>query len=290
MVMEIQFIPERLTENLDKVKYSCLLEYCKNLNGQLVSSKVKYEDLKADKVFNTLDSGLLEELLKIEEEKFGNIRQESNIHETTNEVIKTINDYMSHGRILGETCGLPGSGKTTFTSKHFPNNYICIDAEIKKVYENYDFSNLDYNESRRRQEGLRNQIEKNITQRLINDSIIIDTLYNLKTYRQENFERIKEYNSTSICFMFDSHSQTCHERMAFRRKTSETQVYHLSSLIYFLLSFESPLSKELTPELGIDLILTINKEGTIMSGYPYENYELLKEQKIIPHKGWNYWN
>lgn len=285
MVSEIQYIPVQLTDSLDKNKYPRIIEYSHNLRKLLLRSSTDYEALKKDERFSALEGNLLEEMLSLEDEKFKMIRGKRNIFESTKAVADLYNNLIKNERVLGETCGLPGSGKSTFISKYFPLLRINYDYEWCEFY-NLHISDYDGCDDADTSKWLRERFEDTITGRLKKGSIIIDGVYNTAIVRSYNIDRIKECNSDIACFVFDADVKKCYERMQSRRKEFDYdskdkkkdlvgQVYHLSSLVYFLLSYESPISNDLSVEKGIDLALTVNIDGEITSAYPKERYDSL---------------
>jgi predicted kinase len=272
---------DSMIESLDEKEYPYLINYCRRNNenrlkeykmpdipkGQSTLNKFCYALLK-------IDDGLLNEIQKIEDEKFSIFKKEPNLDEKTQDIVNILTKYAEKNRILGETCGLPGTGKSHFVSKYFPNMSVSMDSEFMKFYDQFDKSE--------RVSGMadimiRKYVRYCITEKLKNgESMILDSVSNTKKYREDNLCEIKNYDSVML-FLFDSHCQTCYERMQNREKLSPGQVSYLSELVYFLLDFESPLNKDLTPEKGIDLILAVNTQGEIKSAYPLENYEKIKE-------------
>lgn len=285
MVSEIQYIPMQLTNLLDKNKYPNIIEYSHNLRKLLVRSSTDYEMLKKDKRFNVLEGNLFEEMLFMEDEKFKMIRGKKNIFENTQAIADSYNRLIKNERVLGETCGLPASGKSTFISKYFSHIKINYDYEWCEFYNLHssDYDNCDEikNNFEMRSKLIRDRFEDSITERFKKNSILIDGAYNTTAMRLENIKRIKEYESKVICFVFDADIKKCYERMENRRiefnnesknKDSVEQVYHLSSLVYFLLNYKSPINNDLCVENGIDLALAVNIDGEITSAYPKEKY------------------
>ena len=272
----LEYIPKELINTLSKDKYPNLIEYCQIINEQIWNDKIKN---KYENTAQTIDERILEEMLQIENEKFKNIRQEANLTDDTNEIIRTIKNYSKNNKTLIITSGLPGSGKSHFVKKHFPDNHVNMDDELNKLANLYEKATEGDKITGRLENYINSQIEKEIGKKLRKESIIIDSVNSTKKERQEKYNQYNkndyQYNKR-ICFLFDSQSQTCYERMQIRKKDPPTQIYHLSSLIYFLLRFESPLKNDLKPEIGLDLILTTDTKGDIKSAYPIETYEKIK--------------
>jgi len=272
----LEYIPKELINTLSKDKYPNLIEYCQIINEQIWNDKIKN---KYENTAQTIDERILEEMLQIENEKFKNIRQEANLTDDTNEIIRTIKNYSKNNKTLIITSGLPGSGKSHFVKKHFPDNHVNMDDELNKLANLYEKATEGDKITGRLENYINSQIEKEIGKKLRKESIIIDSVNSTKKERQEKYNQYNKndyrYNKR-ICFLFDSQSQTCYERMQIRKKDPPTQIYHLSSLIYFLLRFESPLKNDLKPEIGLDLILTTDTKGDIKSAYPIETYEKIK--------------
>lgn len=272
----LEYIPKELINSLNKDKHPKLIEYCQIINEQIWNDKIenKYENTA-----QTIDERILREMQQIENEKLKNIRQEANLIDSTKEVMETINEYIKNNKTLIITSGLPGSGKSHFVKKHFPENNVNMDDELNKLAYLYEKATEADIITGRLENYINNQIEKEIGKKLKKESIIIDSVNSTKKERQEKY---KQYNKNDyqynerICFLFDSESQTCYERMQTRKKDPPTQIHHLSSLIYFLLRFESPLKNDLTPEGGLDLILTIDTKGDVKSAHPIETYNKIK--------------
>ena len=275
-----EYIPKYLINTLNKNDCPHLIEYFQINNEQAFNSKT---DNKYEKT-TTIDERILKEIIQIEDEKFKNIRQESNLNEETKDITRILKEYLQHNKILGLTAGLPGSGKSSFIKKHFPNNHISLDEELNKYEHLYQKATEDDKRTGRLEDSIHYKIQQEIDERLKQESIIIDSLCNTKNKRHDyrsRHDRIGyHHNYQVICFLFDSQCQTCYERMQTRKKDPPEQIYHLSSLIYSLLEFETPLNNDLTPEKGLDLILTVDINGTIKSAHPLETYEKIKEKRI----------
>ncbi|MDD2678306.1 MAG: AAA family ATPase [Candidatus Nanoarchaeia archaeon] len=206
-----------------------------------------------------INKNLLKELLQIEHEKFHAIRGESNINADTGEVMALLSNYLKctcYGGLECLTVGLPGSGKTTFVKKYFPEELIFnYDKECAEAYEREkDWVNggLYYKRS----------VELSLRCILREKSVVIDSPAVTPKDRE-----LRGEHKGRFCIIFDTGVETCYNRMRKRHKEGGTQVFELSDLVNFLLMLEFPVSKELKP-LEFSTAFIIDSNGKLSKIYP----------------------
>lgn len=217
---------------------------------------------------------LFDEVALFEREKF--IRYyKPNVSIDTESAMNHFNDYIKHVYTTVFTIGLPGSGKTSFVRKYFPEDMVfCYDNEVAAYYNSHSLEDILY---------MRQIIENDLKFKMSRSSLVVDSTFVRMADRQllkKNYSDDFSYRiddpwsyHNAFALLFDTPVSDCYNRIKKRFKEKEGQVYNLYDILRFLISFDNPLSSHLIPEEGIDLVFVINQSGELKSAYPLSRFQ-----------------
>ena len=213
---------------------------------QYNDSKLKYEYYKDEEdPFGQERKEVLDELIRLEDEKIGFLRKENNLREYLQElIVNKLKNYMNNNFVYSTSIGMQGIGKSTFFSDNFEKESIDADKELN----NGNF--VEFADEIWAYKRFNRLIEHRIE---CKKSTLLDGLsHTIK--RRKDLKRTKNENNADIfLFFFQGNVKTCLERIIKRNADTNKGTKPLAEVVNYLVQLEMPINKSYELEEGIDL-------------------------------------